>query len=132
MLVDDIKYKEKKSRLGEIFEEKLKIVDRKFNISEVDISSNEKLNKKSNYAFELKRDNETFSLAFVDKDYSVNIGIGVSILTVEKINLFKVLINIFEEAVDIYLKEIDNSEKVFKAIVDILGDILRESVENDE
>jgi len=46
--------------------------------------------------------------------------------------LFKVLINIFEEAVDIYLKEIDNSEKVFKAIVDILGDILRESVKNDE
>lgn len=132
MLVDDIKYKEKKSRLGEIFEEKLKIVDRKFNISEVDISSNEKLNKKSNYAFELKRDNETFSLAFVDKDYSVNIGIGVSILTVEKINLFKILINVFEESVDIYLKEIDNSEKVFKAIVDILGDILRESVENDE
>lgn len=132
MLVDDIKYKEKKSRLGEIFEEKLKIVDRKFNISEVDISSNEKLNKKSNYAFELKRDNETFSLAFVDKDYSVSIGIGVSILTVEKINLFKILINVFEESVDIYLKEIDNSEKVFKAIVDILGDILRESVENDE
>ena len=132
MLVDDIKYKEKKSRLGEIFEEKLKIVDRKFNISEVDISSNEKLNKKSNYVFELKRDNETFSLAFVDKDYSVSIGIGVSILTVEKINLFKILINVFEESVDIYLKEIDNSEKVFKAIVDILGDILRESVENDE
>ena len=132
MLVDDIKYKEKKSRLGEIFEEKLKIVDRKFNISEVDISSNEKLNKKSNYAFELKRDNETFSLAFVDKDYSVSIGIGVSILTVEKINLFKILINVFEESVDIYLKEIDNSEKVFKAIVDILGSILRESVENDE
>ena len=132
MLVDDIKYKEKKSRLGEIFEEKLKIVDRKFNISEVDISSNEILNKKSNYAFELKRDNETFSLAFVDKDYSVSIGIGVSILTVEKINLFKILINVFEESVDIYLKEIDNSEKVFKAIVDILGDILRESVENDE
>ena len=132
MLVDDIKYKEKKSRLGEIFEEKLKIVDRKFNISEVDISSNEKLNKKSNYAFELKRDNETFSLALVDKDYSVSIGIGVSILTVEKINLFKILINVFEESVDIYLKEIDNSEKVFKAIVDILGDILRESVENDE
>ena len=132
MLVDDIKYKEKKSKTGEIFEEKLKIVDRKFNISEVDISSNEKLNKKSNYAFELKRDNETFSLAFVDKDYSVSIGIGVSILTVEKINLFKILINVFEESVDIYLKEIDNSEKVFKAIVDILGDILRESVENDE
>ena len=132
MLVDDIKYKEKKSRLGEIFEEKLKIVDRKFNISEVDISSNEKLNKKSNYAFELKRDNETFSLAFVDKDYSVSIGIGVSILTVEKINLFKILINVFEESVDIYLKEIDNSEKVFKAVVDILGSILRESVENDE
>ena len=131
MLVEDIKYKEK-SRLGVIFEEKLKTVDEKFNISEVDVSSNEKLNKKSNYAFELKRDNETFSLAFVDKDYSVSIGVGVTILTVEKINLFKVLINIFEEAVDIYLKEIDNSEKVFKAIVDILGDILRESVENDE
>lgn len=132
MLIEDIRYKEKKSRLGEIFEEKLKIVDRKFNISEVDISSNEKLNKKSNYAFELKRDNETFSLAFVDKDYSVSIGIGVSILTVEKINLFKILINVFEESVDVYLKEIDNSEKVFKAVVDILGSILRESVENDE
>ena len=131
MLVEDIKYKEK-SRLGVIFEEKLKTVDEKFNISEVDVSSNEKLNKKSKYAFELKRDNETFSLAFVDKDYSVSIRVGVTILTVEKINLFKVLINIFEEAVDIYLKEIDNSEKVFKAIVDILGDILRESVENDE
>ena len=132
MLIEDIRYKEKKSRLGEIFEKKLKIVDRKFNISEVDVSSNEKLNKKSNYAFELKRDNETFSLAFVDKDYSVSIGIGVSILTVEKINLFKILINVFEESVDIYLKEIDNSEKVFKAVVDILGSILRESVENDE
>ena len=131
MLVEDIKYKEK-SRLGVIFEEKLKTVDEKFNISEVDVSSNEKLNKKSKYSFELKRDNETFSLAFVDKDYSVSIGVGVTILTVEKINLFKVLINIFEEAVDIYLKEIDNSEKVFKVIVDILGDILRESVENDE
>ena len=131
MLVEDIKYKEK-SRLGVIFEEKLKTVDEKFNISEVDVSSNEKLNKKTKHTFELKRDNETFSLAFVDKDYSVSIGVGVTILTVEKINLFKVLINIFEEAVDIYLKEIDNSEKVFKAIVDILGDILRESVENYE
>ena len=131
MLVEDIKYKEK-SRLGVIFEEKLKTVDEKFNISEVDVSSNEKLNKKTKYSFELKRDNETFSLAFVDKDYSVSIGVGVTILTVEKINSFKVFINIFEEAVDIYLKEIDNSEKVFKVIVDILGDILRESVENDE
>ena len=46
MLVEDIKYKEK-SRLGVIFEEKLKTVNEKFNISEVDVSSNEKKPEKN-------------------------------------------------------------------------------------